>query len=466
MNSNLSSKEKSTPIVVIITLAVSSIFIIIALLTSGLLYKKTQYLDNSWAMFQNDTTIKKQFITELNYSFVSGRLLDDIKRYVLSPDRKSETYINARLSNVKDIINQYKQFQDLSAIESHSLLSISNELKLIENSFFLVKKFGFTEGSERYTTIVNKLSSKKSQAAVDALLQFNIIQTSIQDKQIKQTLSQIFWLIAATLLVVPLIIFFLVSYWLSRHHVTSNILAQSNRNELNKLFKYSAIPTVIVNRSGDIVSANTGACDLTGYSMNHLLSKHLEQLIVKAPTSFLEQIMTPDEVIKPKEMSKLLTSKEQEILVEIDITQMLEGSQLLSIVSFRNINNEQQTIKKLTDDEEMYNFTEIVNNIGSWRWDFANDQLTWSPSMYELYGFTQNDIQISQEITFSCIPSDEREDVSNAINESVIFGSELNIKHHIQHQNGQLIYIHQQGRIIKDETGKARYMLGSVTLEK
>ena len=208
MNSNLSSKEKTTPIVVIITLAISSIFIIIAFLTSGLLYKKTQYLDNSWAMFQNNTTIKKQLITELNYSFISHGLLDDIKRYALSPHSKSETYINARLSDVQDIINQYKHFQDLSAIESHSLLSINNELNLIKHSFFLVKKFGSTDRSERYIAIVNKLSSKKSQAAVDVLLQFNTIQNSIQDKQIKQTFSQIFWLIAATLLVVPLIVSF------------------------------------------------------------------------------------------------------------------------------------------------------------------------------------------------------------------------------------------------------------------
>lgn len=466
MNSQLSSKTSRSSIIAISTLVISIIIIAISLLTSFSLYKNNQDLDKSWIIYKNQNSIKNQLAIELNYIFIKQGLVNNIKHYALLPNNKSETNITEVLSYVEEIIKKYKRINDLSAIEARNLLIIKHELGLVKNAFFLIKKFSYQNELERYKNIPQKLSNKEIEDAINALLQFNIAQDNIYNKKIEKTLSQMFWLIIATLIIIPLVSFFTISYWRSRHHVTTDILASHNRNELNKFFRYTAVPTVIVNRSGDIVSANSAACDLTGYSMSHLRSKHLEQLIVKAPVSLLKKIMTLSTPEKSDDLLKLLTNKEKEINVQIDITQMREGSSLLSIVSFRDIDNEQRKIKQCYDNEEMYNFTEKSNRIGSWRWDFSDDNLTWSPAMYDIYGFTKEQITISQELIFSRIPSNVREDVSNAINESVIFGSELDIKHDIRHRNGQFIKIQQQGRIIKDESGKSLYMLGTVKLIK
>jgi PAS domain S-box-containing protein/diguanylate cyclase (GGDEF)-like protein len=461
MNNQLSPKNTTT-LTVFMTLLITTIVVICSLFLTTELYKKTNYLGTQWHEFRNDTVIKQNLTKVLSTTFIEKGLLGEIKRYAFSPNKANETNIRSKINLYKSTISKYKRITGLSTVETRLLMSIDRELNTLKNSFFLATTFAAQNRPQAYKKISERLSAKDGEGSVDKLTAYHIIQYNTHSEHIDDTINKMVSLVIATLILLPLIVFYGVYFWISRHKVSSDILSKSNRDELDKMFRFSAIPTVIVNRSGDIVNANSSVCDLTGYSMSHLLSKHLEQLVIQAPSGLLKQIMTLTEFGRQPAASKLLTNKGCELRVEIDITQMIEGKTLLSIISFRNIEEAQQALDKSNCEQDMYNFTESLQVVGSWRWDFSDDRLMWSSKTYEFYGFNEETTEISQEILLSCIPGNEREDVSNAINETVIFGKELNISHHIEQQDGTLIFVHQHGKVVSDDAGKALYMLGSI----
>jgi len=438
--------------------------IISSLVLTTNLYKKTDSLSDKWTDLSVKSVPKQLFTQALSQTFSEQGLLGNIRRYTMSPNTISENHIRFQLKKNKDIVLQYKHINGLSPKETRLLIDINRELNALTNSFFLATTFSNQNKLEKTIEVGERLSAKLGQESVNQLINYNADLFKIDNESIDRTFNEIIWLIIATLLLIPIILFYCISYWMSRHNVSSDVLALSNRSELDKIFRYSAVPTVIVNRSGDIVNANTAICDLTGYSMSHLLSKHLEQMIVQSPSGFLNQIVKLTQMNTHSEHSMLLTNKGEEIRVEIDISQMMEGTDLLSIVSFRDVEDSQKSLELKDNKNEMFSFTETAHAIGSWRWDFNNDRLLWSAMTYDIYGFDEKTTDISQEIILSCIPAKEREAVSNAINEAVIFGKELDIDHHIEQQDGTVLFVHQHGCVTNDERGNPRYILGTVKI--
>ena len=459
MTSRLSSNTPA-PTTIFVTLFISFVLLAGTIFISMTLHNKVISLNEQWILFKSETVVKQQLAEELNEVFNDKGLLGSIKRYVYSPNKTDERYITTELRVAKKIVDQYKFIKHLSTTETSNLLAINSELNKLSNAYFLTISLITQNKPQNY--IINKLSTKKGQHAVNQLVLFNTEELKQQNNHFEQTIKQIVWLIVASLSLVPLLLFYVWFYWSSRHKVTSDILAESNRDELDKIFKYSAIPTLIVNRSGDIVNVNTSACDLSGYSKNHLLSKHVEQLISQDEPDFFKQIMTLENFDNTKAVLNLLTNKSEKVRVEIEITQLMEGKNLLSVISLRDVEGVQQSLDRYDAEKEMHKFTEETTNVGSWRWNFANDELIWSNQTISFYGFEKN-VAVNQEFILSRIPDNEREKVSNAINESVIFGKELDITHYIKHKNGQLIFVHQYGHVIHDSIGKPLYMLGTIT---
>lgn len=462
MTQDVSSK-KSAPLTVFLTLFVTVVTVTIAIFITTKLYQQAHYIEDKWLDYRYTTIAKQQLTRELSTTFSEKGLLGEVRRYAFAPSNVNESHIKSELAHHRNVISDYRKVLHLSTEETRLLITITKELNKLKNAFYLAANFAQKGQIEKSIAIGDQLSLVEGQDSVGKLNDYSISEYNAETVHIDETIRQLVVQILLTLLLVPLVLFLSVSYWNSRHKVSRDVLAKSNRAELDKLFRHSAVPTVIVNRSGDIVNANNGICELTGFSMNHLMSKHLEQIVVQAPTGFLQNIMSFNSTTSPvNSASQVLTNKGEKIHVEIDITQLEDRGTLLSIVSFRDIESAHQSILAQQTISEMYEFCEKSKNIGSWRWNFSNNLLLWSPSTYALYGFDSIDHEISQEIILSTIPAIEREDISNAINEAVIFGNELNVTHHIELPDNSTIFVNQHARVVNDANGKPSYMLGTI----
>ncbi|MGB1296824.1 MAG: PAS domain S-box protein [Psychrobium sp.] len=460
-----SPTKSTTTLSVIFTVMVTVIVTTLSVFLTSKLYQQVNYLDDKWHEYRNVLVKKQEVNKSISNAFSEQGLLGDIRRYAFAPNKITENYIKSELESYNDTLVEYRNLQGLNVVETRLLMTVSEEITKLKNSFYLVVNFAAKGDAEKYAAIGDSLYASQGQEAIDKLTTLTNEQYQDDVQYINGVIQEIALLILASLVIVPLVVFLIIHHWRNRHKVSRDILAKHNRDELDKMYRHTSVPTLIVNRSGDIVSANAKACEMTGYSMNHILSKHLEQLVVKAPSGLLKQIMTlQSNQNSVHNTTKLITNKGDEFRVEIDITQVMDGSNLLSVVSFNDVERLKQRDERQDSINLMYDFSQDVNGIGSWHWEFGTDKLLWSPKTYEIYGLNNASEEISQDKLLSFIPSNEREDVSNAINEAVIFGNELNISHHIELANGEQLFVHQRGHVTSDESGKAIYMLGTIEI--
>lgn len=460
-----SPTKSSTNLSVIFTIVIAIIISATAIFVTTKLYQKANYLDEKWDEYRT-VLVKKQAVNvKISPVFSETGLLGDIRRYAFSPNKIGENHIKAELEAYKETLTLYRNLQGLTVVETRLLMTVNEEITKLKNSFYLVVNFAAKDQVEKYNAIGDSLYSSQGQEAVDKLTNLSTNQYNDSATHISEVVGELALLVLASLVVMPLIIYLLITQWRDRHKVSKDVLAKHNRFELDKIFRHTAVPTLIVNRSGDIVNANTRVCELTGYSMNHLMSKHLEQLIVKPPSAMLKQIMHfSKDPLPTHNATQLITNKGNVLRVDIDITQIQDGPNLLSIVAFRDIEDFELAAERQECINQMNHFSQDVNGIGSWYWHFATDKLLWSRKSYEIYGYDNDEIEISQEIILAAVPTEERDDVSNAINEAVIFGNELNISHHINLPNNEQLFVHQRGHVTSDEAGKPLFMVGTIEL--
>ena len=457
--------KSSTNLSVIFTIVIAIIISSTAVFVTTKLFQKANYLDDKWNEYRTVLVNKQSVNNRISPIFTETGLLGDIRRYAFSPNKISENHIKAELEAYKETLTLYRNLQGLTVAETRLLMTVNEEITKLKNSFYLVVNFAEKGQVEKYNAIGDSLYSSQGQEAIDKLTNLSTNQYNDNATHISEVVDELTLLALFSLIVMPLIIYLVITKWRDRHNVSKDILAKHNRFELDKIFRHTAVPTLIINRSGDIVNANIRACELTGYSMNHLMSKHLEQLIVKPPSALLNQIMHfSKEPLPTQSATQLITNKGHILRVDIDITQIQDGPNLLSIIAFRDIENIELAAERQECINKMNHFSQDVNGIGSWYWDFATDRLLWSRKSYEIYGYDNCDIEISQEIILSAVPPEEREDVSNAINEAVIFGNELNISHHINLPNNEQLFVHQRGHVTSNDAGKPLFMVGTVEL--
>ncbi|HEX4950372.1 MAG TPA: EAL domain-containing protein [Blastocatellia bacterium] len=125
---------------------------------------------------------------------------------------------------------------------------------------------------------------------------------------------------------------------------------------------------------------------------------------------------------------------------------------------------ESQALAALRASEERYALTARGANDGLWDWDLLNNEVHFSPRWKIMLGYQEQDIGTSPEEWFSRVHPDdyitlERTLAAHLDGQSPHFEHE----HRMLHQDGTYFWMLSRGIAVRDETGKGRRMVGSLT---
>ncbi|MDQ3395358.1 MAG: PAS domain-containing protein, partial [Bacteroidota bacterium] len=98
---------------------------------------------------------------------------------------------------------------------------------------------------------------------------------------------------------------------------------------------------------------------------------------------------------------------------------------------------------------------------GSFEYDIKKDILTWSPEMYRIFGHQPNLISITYELFENSLHPDDKENVKNAIKESIENFKNFDVEHRIILPDNSLRHITTRGRLFMNKKGEAAKLLGS-----
>lgn len=153
----------------------------------------------------------------------------------------------------------------------------------------------------------------------------------------------------------------------------------------------------------------------------------------------------------------------EEFPLEVSISQVkIEGNRFFTAI-IRDITRRKRAEQALEEMQEMLSQTETIAQIGSWKWDLATQDLTWSAEMYKLFGLdpTNDALNLSQIIQERIHPDDRA-----AVEQSNASAREryqpIPLEYRVVLPDGTERVVWAEGRIVCDESGQPTELVGYV----
>ncbi len=102
-----------------------------------------------------------------------------------------------------------------------------------------------------------------------------------------------------------------------------------------------------------------------------------------------------------------------------------------------------------------------IARLGSWDWDVAQNQVTWSDETRRLYGFSNQDLGINMAQCLERVHPEDRAKVQFALQEALRSGGPYVCDHRALLPDGTIRVLHGLGEVVMDEHGHAIKIIGT-----
>jgi PAS domain S-box-containing protein len=130
--------------------------------------------------------------------------------------------------------------------------------------------------------------------------------------------------------------------------------------------------------------------------------------------------------------------------------------------SFDDVTEYQRIQQELYRNEERLRLSQEFANIGTWDWKIRTGELHWSDQVTSLFGYDRKTIEATYENFIGAIHPDDRQMVTDAINDCIEQGTDYRIEHRVVWPDGSVHWLQESGNVNRDGEGRPLNMLGLV----
>jgi len=222
----------------------------------------------------------------------------------------------------------------------------------------------------------------------------------------------------------------------------------------------------ITDAGGSITYANDAFCELSGYrreellGQNHRLLKsgrHGADFYREMWNTLRSGMIWRGEICNRCKSGRLYW-------VNATITPFLDrDGKPYQYVSIRNdITALKQSQEELRISKDRLRRGQIFANIGTWDWHIDSGELYWSERIGPLFGYPDGELNTSYENFLAAVHPDDRQQVSDAINDCIERDIPYEIEHRVVWPDGSVRWLLERGAVLRDTAGRAVQMLGVV----
>jgi len=225
---------------------------------------------------------------------------------------------------------------------------------------------------------------------------------------------------------------------------------------------------IIVNDKANIIWINNNITNLLGYLPNELLGKSIECLV---PTRIKEKhIHLRNSFIKSPNKRSMndglglwaIHKNNHEIPVCIELNHYEEGGERFTVCSIRLLSEKELIASTMHKLHERLEASQSLAHVGTWDWDIANKTLIWTDETYRIFGVMPQEFEATYDAFLFYIHEDDRQAVTDAVNNAIDNGTFYTIKHRVIRPSGEIRQVLEKGQVLRDEKGKAIRMIGAV----
>ncbi|MBL7961331.1 PAS domain S-box protein, partial [bacterium] len=248
----------------------------------------------------------------------------------------------------------------------------------------------------------------------------------------------------------------------ARRHAEQTLLLQSSA--LNA----AANGIVITNSDGVIEWVNPAFSSLTGYSIEEAIGKNPRDLVKSGVHDQAYYKHMWDTILEGKIWHGEITNRRKNgtFYIEEQIITPLKNEQgkITHFIAVKqDITERKKAEEALRDSIERFQLISRATNDAVWDWDITTDKTWWNDRFYSLFGFAHDDEHTSLKNWAAKIHPDDRErvlehfrDALNGISQG--WADEFRY----QFADGSYGFIYDRAFIIRDDSGKALRMIGSM----
>lgn len=120
-----------------------------------------------------------------------------------------------------------------------------------------------------------------------------------------------------------------------------------------------------------------------------------------------------------------------------------------------------QRAVELEHANELLVEAQAIGRIGSWEWDLETNRVSWSDELYRIYGQTPHSFAANYQGFLDHVHPDDRDRVEAIVNDARARGTSFEFEHRIIHLSGETRWVHGQGKVIANASGKIERMVGT-----
>ncbi|MEO5859048.1 MAG: PAS domain S-box protein [Pyrinomonadaceae bacterium] len=146
-----------------------------------------------------------------------------------------------------------------------------------------------------------------------------------------------------------------------------------------------------------------------------------------------------------------------------------EGNVDFVVGSTRDVTERKLAEEMLRSSEEDLSRSQRIAHLGSWEMDVPETlsihegELRWSDEVFRIFGYMPNEIEVTSDIFFNSIYSDDRSLVLDAMASALYEGKAYQIDHRIMTRDGHVRFVDQHCEVVRDdEAGRPLRLVGTI----
>ncbi len=118
--------------------------------------------------------------------------------------------------------------------------------------------------------------------------------------------------------------------------------------------------------------------------------------------------------------------------------------------------------KNIQFDDPFAALEAIGRQVGVWRWDMRGNQSQWSSHLYKMLGYKPTDFDGSFESFEGMVHPDDRQDITDALDDFIRNGSPYRLEIRMRHKQGHYLHLLTQGAFEESRGDGRNVMVGTV----
>jgi PAS domain S-box-containing protein len=221
----------------------------------------------------------------------------------------------------------------------------------------------------------------------------------------------------------------------------------------------AAFEGVLVHDNGVMLEANPAIARIFGYELDDLIGRNLIE-VIPGPES---RALVREHIRTGSEARYEITGQRKDgtpFIAEITSRPTSHKGKPARVATVHDVTERKNAEEQLRKRGKQLAHAQAIAQLGSWDWDIETNELTGSDEMYRIYGFELN-TPLTTGAILSRIHPDDADLLRAAIDDAVIRGRDFSIDHRVVRAPGDIRYVHSQGRVVKDATGKPTMIIGT-----